>query len=327
MAMRPQPPLSRERPCCMPAAAASAAPTQPSDAEIARLDREARLRDRERDYEQRMEAMLQLRAKAAEGGGSGGGSRVGPHTLVSNPFLDLTEAQADRVFEMIEEIHHTGYAIYEGLCSPEEVAALNAGLPWDGVPRLSERLGDSRAGADEVMEPGDWKLGHDTKYGGRQTKHIHNVFAKTRAADAVACKPELLAVVAGVVGQHFQLSTTVISNPLPGSDPQGVHQDDGMFPLPRPHMPMLCNSLLALDDITVANGGTWIAKGSMTWEAGRRPLPEEISYLEMPAGSVACWDGGLFHAGGGNRTESDNRRILNCELPSLSLAVTSCWPC
>jgi ectoine hydroxylase-related dioxygenase (phytanoyl-CoA dioxygenase family) len=67
----------------------------------------------------------------------------------------------------------------------------------------------------------------------------------------------LLAIVAGVVGQHFQLSTTVISNPLPGSDPQGLHTDDGMFPVSKPHMPMLCNSLLALDDITVANGGTW----------------------------------------------------------------------
>ena len=28
----------------------------------------------------------------------------------------------------------------------------------------------------------------------------------------------------GVVGQNFQLSTHVISNPLPGSDPQGFHQ-------------------------------------------------------------------------------------------------------
>ena len=84
-----------------------------------------------------------------------------------------------------------------------------------------------------------------------------------------------------------------------------------MFPLPRPHMPMLCNCLLALDDMTVANGGTWLAPGSMCWEQGRRPEPEEVTFLEMPPGSVACWDGGLFHAGGGNTTLEDNRRILN----------------
>ena len=44
------------------------------------------------------------------------------------------------------------------------------------------------------------------------------------AADEVAVQPALLSIVAGVVGQNFQLSTHVISDPLPGSDPQGFHQ-------------------------------------------------------------------------------------------------------
>lgn len=74
------------------------------------------------------------------------------------------------------------------------------------------------------------------------------------------------AIVAGVVGENFHLSTSVLSNPGPGSDPQGLHRDDGMFPLPRPRMPMLCNSLLALDDVSQANGGTWLCAGSQLWE-------------------------------------------------------------
>ena len=115
-----------------------------------------------------------------------------PHTLVSNPFLELTEAEADRVLEMIEEIHVTGYAVLEGLCNDEAVAALNDGLPWDGVPRMVDRLGKgadavawevSSPNSDDFLSKSDdflskqmnvyKQLGHDTEYKGAQTKHIH----------------------------------------------------------------------------------------------------------------------------------------------------------
>lgn len=184
------------------------------------LDLDARMREREREYRGRVDAMLRLREKAAAGAGSG---RPGPHALVSNPFRELSHGEADRVMAAIEEIHVKGYTVFEGLCNAEEVEALRSGLPFDGVARMEDRLGSTRAGAKE-SPPGDWKLGHDTEYGGRQTKHVHNVLAKSRAADEVAVKPALLSIVAGVIGQNFQLSTHVISNPLPGSDPQGFHQ-------------------------------------------------------------------------------------------------------
>lgn len=113
----------------------------------------------------------------------------------------------------------------------------------------------------------------------------------------MTCKPQLLAIVAGVVSQHLHLSTTVISTPLPGPDPQSVHQDDGMFPLPRPHMPMLCDSLLALDDIdiTIENGGTWIANieglAGMAVRAQTNTrgdhLPRDATWLLRPPAGTA----------------------------------------
>ena len=49
---------------------------------------------------------------------------------------------------------------------------------------------------------------------------------------------------------------------LPGETAQPIHADDQLIPLPRPHVPLVCNTMWALTDFTEANGATRVIPGS-----------------------------------------------------------------
>ncbi|MEC7368391.1 MAG: phytanoyl-CoA dioxygenase family protein, partial [Pseudomonadota bacterium] len=148
------------------------------------------------------------------------------------------------------------------------------------------------------------------RYSGLQTVHVHNLFAKTRAVDEIAIDPVLLLIIEGILGSLFQLSVGTAMSPQPGVDPQGLHRDDGHYPLARPRPPFIANSLIALDDFTQANGATRIAPGSHKRTEDIKPNTDVI-FAEMPAGSLLVFDGALWHAGGGNRTKDQRRRSIN----------------
>ena len=48
----------------------------------------------------------------------------------------------------------------------------------------------------------------------------------------------------------------------PGETAQPIHADDQLIPLPKPHVPTVCNTMWALTDFTEANGATRIIPGS-----------------------------------------------------------------
>jgi ectoine hydroxylase-related dioxygenase (phytanoyl-CoA dioxygenase family) len=76
----------------------------------------------------------------------------------------------------------------------------------------------------------------------------------------------------------------------------------------RPHVPLVCNSMWALTDVTEENGATRIVPGSHRWS--QRPIygAEHPSIAaEMKRGSVLIWNGSLWHGGGANR--SAKRRV------------------
>ena len=145
---------------------------------------------------------------------------------------------------------------------------------------------------------------------GQQTVHTHNLLAKTRAVDEILLDDRLLSLIEAVLGPDYQLSGAAAMRPGPGDHRQHMHQDDGHYPIPRPHPPLIVNTLLALDPFTAENGATEVVPGSHRW-AGRTESNPSTVTVEMAAGSLLLWDGALLHRGGGNTTPNEYRRSIN----------------
>ena len=146
----------------------------------------------------------------------------------------------------------------------------------------------------------------------RTTVRVHNLLAKTRCVDDIVCDLRLLALVQTVLKDRAQVSSAVVFDLLPGAKAQQLHQDDSIWPIPRPHRPFLMNSVIAAEDFTKANGGTRLVPGSHLWhdQPVRQPPEVEVLQIEMKAGSLVGWTGAMWHGGGTNTTQQ-SRMALN----------------
>ena len=185
---------------------------------------------------------------------------------------------------VVSEIQDKGYCVVENFLATEEVQRLRANFN-ESVPITEMRA-----------------IGTET---GR-TWRAHNLLGKTRAADNVFLDSRLRAIVDGVIGKYNQVNVTTLFNTLPGETRQFLHQDDGLWPIPRPHPAFLCNALFAFDDFTKANGATHLVPYSHRWT---KPVDQSVDSIqvEMSSGSVVFWEGGMWHAGGANTTENIER--------------------
>ncbi len=150
--------------------------------------------------------------------------------------IELDQETAGLVTNAAEAVGRNGYAIIPGFLDAERLDATRAAM----------------APVFEMTTSRDASI--SGRYTGIQTVHVHNLFAKTRAVDPIAIDPRLLKLIEGVLGPLFQMSGAAAMCPDPGVDPQGLHQDDGHYPLPRPRPPFIANTLIALDDFTEASG-------------------------------------------------------------------------
>ena len=140
-----------------------------------------------------------------------------------------------------------------------------------------------------------------------KTWRAHNLLAKTRAVDYLFLDRRLRAIVEGVLGHRGQINITTLFNTLPGETKQFLHQDDGLWPVPRPHPHFLCNALIALDDFNTENGATHLVPYSHTWHDRAVDQNVDTIQVEMSSGSMVMWAGAMWHAGGANT--SDRERL------------------
>lgn len=177
--------------------------------------------------------------------------------------------------QALEELRTDGYVILRDVL-PEPVLkqARNALAP----------LLDSQA----------WGKG---EFFGDRTRRVHNLLAKTRAVDPLVAHPAVLELLRGTLIQP-QVSIVNAIEIHPGETAQFLHQDDVVFPIARPHPPLIVNTMWALTEFTAENGATQLVPRSQD----ATELDENPSTVtaEMEPGSVLVWNGGLFHGGGAN---------------------------
>ena len=190
--------------------------------------------------------------------------------------------------EHVERIARDGYTIIENAIEPDLVETLN-----EALLRLEREL-DVKP-ARNVFE-------------GARTVRIYNLLAHGKHFERVPVHANVLPVVEGVLDGGCLVSSLSSIAIDPGERAQPIHADDQVLPLPKPHVPTVCNSMWALTDFTEANGATRIVPGSH--RAGQSPVFGEhydSIAAEMPRGSVLVWHGSLWHGGGANQTE--RRRV------------------
>jgi len=195
--------------------------------------------------------------------------------------MELPRLGADAsVDEVARGVDEAGAVVVERLIPPEKVAALKA------------ELEPHRTATPEGRND----------FEGYDTRRVYALFRKVRGFDELAIHPLLLGVLDHVLGPHYQLSGPVGIDIGPGESPQGLHQDDVVYPLPFPHQPVVLNTMWALDEFTEENGATRVVPGSHDTSAQDRPDPALAVTASMPAGSVMFYVGSVWHEGGANRT-------------------------
>ncbi len=205
----------------------------------------------------------------------------------------MSAAQADEplvidglnVTERVAEIEDQGFTIIEDFISAEEVARIRHAFDTE-VPITEMRAIGTKTG---------------------KTWRAHNLLAKTRAVDYLFLDARIRALVEGVLGERTQVNVTTLFNVLPGETRQFLHQDDGLWPIPRPHPHFVCNALIALDDYDLENGATHIVPYSHKWHD--RPVDQRIETMRvvMRSGTMLMWEGGLWHGGGANTSKNRER--------------------
>lgn len=180
-------------------------------------------------------------------------------------------------------------------------------LDEDGFTVVEEAMNTSQlAPLRQALAQVESELGigyRKTSFEGTRTVRIYNLLALHQEFERIPTSPSVLPIVERVLDSELQLSSLSGICLGPGQEAQPLHADTNMVPLPRPHVPIALNSMLALNDFTDANGATRLVPGSHTFDHDPVYGTEyETQSAEMAAGSVVIFHSTLWHGGGANAT-------------------------
>ncbi len=183
----------------------------------------------------------------------------------------------------VDKVRTDGWAVVEDAIDLDLVDAIS-----DDLLRLERDLGI--VPADNLFE-------------GRRTTRIYNLLVHGPLYARIPVHPNVLPIVEKILDPGLLISS--LSSISIGSDEQAqpIHSDDQLIPLPKPHPPLICNTMWAITDFTEANGATRLCPGTHNADHSPNLLEHYDSIAaEMPKGSVLVWVGSLWHGGGANTT-------------------------
>ena len=195
----------------------------------------------------------------------------------------------------LERLERDGYTVLADAIEPALIDALAADL--------------CRLQAELQVRPAT------NLFEGVHTLRIYNLLALGALYQAVPVHQSLLPLVERVLDRGCLVSSLSSISIGPGESAQPLHADDQLIPLPRPHVPIICNTMWALTDFTAENGATRLVPRSHKGAAAPGPFaPCDTIAAEMKRGSVLIFNGSLWHGGGPNLTDA----------PRLGLAMNYC---
>ncbi|MBJ20198.1 MAG: hypothetical protein CL933_12370 [Deltaproteobacteria bacterium] len=210
--------------------------------------------------------------------------------------------QQSLVNSQIEAIVHDGYTIIEDVLEPERVDAIGK--------RVREIEKETLIGSK-----GETPLDRSSLLRTEGLLQLDPLFRE------IPILPDLLPVIQGILGAECQLTAFSAIDMLPGKNEEAIHSDDAAVPLPRPHQPVICTCMIAIDDFTAKNGAVRLLADShkmvgLPDHATDRHEIDGMITAEMPAGSVVVFDGAVLHH------EADNES----DRPRLALEILYCAP-
>jgi len=221
-----------------------------------------------------------------------------------------TDTDMESIDSLLATYHEQGYVIVPDVLDAGQIESTRAALQ----PYLDL----------------DWTGRND--FEGERTQRVYSLVGRGREFEASAEHPFVLAMLDRLLKPGYLLTASQAISIHPGETPQPLHSDDPFYTLARPRPAISVSTIWALDDFTAIGGGTEVLPGSHKWsdekiEALRiRPLipdpaaaadgdeksswMQDLTSVEMPAGSLVFFAGTLLHRGGAN-TSTGTRRAFS----------------
>jgi hypothetical protein len=148
---------------------------------------------------------------------------------------------------------------------------------------------------------------------GTRTTRTGALVARSSRSRALIQNAKILSLCEGFLKPHcerYQLHLGQVIRIMPGQGAQPIHRDRWAWGTYLKGIEPQLNTIWALTDFRRENGATQVVPGSVAWPDTRQPEPHEITWAEMPRGSVIVYSGTVFHGGGAN-TSMEDRIGLN----------------
>ncbi|HAH08972.1 MAG TPA: phytanoyl-CoA dioxygenase [Alphaproteobacteria bacterium] len=187
---------------------------------------------------------------------------------------------------------------------------LLAALRQDGALILREAITPAQVDAlhTELRPYVEATAAGRDSFTGTKTTRTGALVARSPLTRALIMDPRILALCDGLLKpncERYQLHLGQLIRIMPGQEAQAIHRDRWAWgPYLKGIEPQL-NTIWAVTDFRRENGATQVVPGSVDWPDDRQAQPHEITWAEMPRGSVIVYTGSVFHGGGANVSDTE----------------------